>query len=105
MNKCNGVFPTQLDSYNDGVGQMTDEELRTAQRQNRILFIKRESYIIAFWVVGFLGYLAAEKGMWWLLCVGAGFLAVCVFVYSMCFISQCSDERLGLNEWQQGDKK
>jgi F0F1-type ATP synthase assembly protein I len=83
----------------------TDEELRKAQRQNRILFIKREACIIALFAVVVLVYLVAEKGMWWLICGGAWFLATCIFVYSMCNISQRSDERLGLNEWQQGDKK
>ena len=84
--------------------KLTDEELRKAQRQNRITFVKREACIIALFAVTLLVYLAAKKDMWWLLCGGVFFLAVCVFVYSMCFISQSSDERLGLNEWQQGER-
>jgi F0F1-type ATP synthase assembly protein I len=84
--------------------KLTDEELRKAQRQNRITFVKRELNIIIFFATALLVYLAAEKGMWWLLCGGAFFMAACVFVYSLCFISQSSDERLGLNEWQQGER-
>ena len=73
----------------------TDEELRKAQRQNRILFVKREACIIALFAVTLLVYLAAEKGMWWLLCGGAGFLAVCVFVYSLCAAAARADDIQG----------
>jgi len=62
----------------------TDEELREAQRQNRITFVKREACIIALFAVTVLVYLAAANKMWWLLCGGAFFLAVCVFTYSLC---------------------
>ena len=82
----------------------TDEELRKAQRQNRLELLRNELYIVAFFAVMILMEAAAARGMWWLLCGGVFFLAVCVFVYSMCFISQSSDERLGLNEWQQGER-
>ena len=39
--------------------------------------------------------------MWWLLCGGAGFLAICIFTYSLCFVAGRADELAGLQEWQQ----
>jgi hypothetical protein len=83
----------------------TDEELRKAQRQNRINFLKSEIRVINLFAVALLVYLAAEKGMWWLLCGGAGFLAVCVFVYSLCVVAGRADEQSGLQEWQQGGER
>ena len=82
-----------------------DEELRKAQRQNRINFLKSEIRVINLFAVALLVYLAAENGMWWLLCGGAFFLAVYVFVYSLCVVGGGSDEQSGLQEWQQGDKR
>jgi membrane protein YdbS with pleckstrin-like domain len=82
-----------------------DDEMRKAQRQNRINLVKNEACIIALFAVVVLVYLVAEKEMWWLLCGGAFFLAVCVFTYSLCFVAGRADERLGYQEWQQGDEK
>lgn len=62
----------------------TDEELNKAQRQNWINLVKNEARIIAFWTVVFSIYMAAKYEMWWLLCGSAAFLAVCVFIYSLC---------------------
>jgi len=84
--------------------KLTDEELRKAQRQNWIKLANREFYVFVLFAAVILVYLAARNGIWWLLCGGTWFLATCVFVYSLCFISQSSDERLGLNEWQQGER-
>jgi hypothetical protein len=36
-----------------------------------------------------------------ILCISGIMAIVILFVYSLCFISQNSDEILGLNEWQQ----
>ena len=83
----------------------TDEELRKAQRQNWIKLVKNEFYIVAFFGLALLLYLAAKNELWWLICGGAGFLAVCVFVYSLCFVAGRADELAGLQEWQQGEAK
>ena len=75
--------------------KLTDEELRKAQRQNRILFVKREACIIALFAVTLLVYLAARNGMWWVICGGGVFLAVCVFTYSLCFVAARADDIQG----------
>ena len=76
--------------------KLTDEELRKAQRQNRITFVKRELNIIIFFAMALLVYLAAEKGMWWVICGGGVFLAVCVFTYSLCFVAARADDIQGM---------
>ena len=73
----------------------TDEELRKAQRQNRLELLRNELYIVAFFAVMILMEAAAARGMWWLLCGGAGFLAVCVFVYSLCAAAARADDIQG----------
>ena len=75
--------------------KLTDEELRKEQKQIWINLAIREACIIALFAVTLLVYLAAEKGMWWLLCGGAGFLAECVFVYSLCAAAARADDIQG----------
>lgn len=64
--------------------KFTDEELSKLQRQNWINMFKAEARIIAYFAVVLFVYLTAANKMWWLLCGSAAFLAVCVFVYSLC---------------------
>ena len=42
--------------------------------------------------------------MIWLFCFGGVLLMVCIFTYSLCKVSYQADERLGLQEWQQGER-
>ena len=73
----------------------TDEELRKEQKQIWINLAIREACIIALFAVTLLVYLAARNGMWWVICGGGVFLAVCVFTYSLCFVAARADDIQG----------
>ncbi len=72
-----------------------DDELWKAQKQNWITMAKREACIFALFAAALLVYLAAEKGMWWLLCGGAGLVAFLFFIYSLCVAAGRADDIMG----------